>query len=90
MPWSGTSRQKTLLQSETIQKTPVLSVGARSAPATRKAIFSLGPSTAHSLFVKSKKRMGGGMLRPSPHSPAPQSGTPQTLIEVKKGTPLWK
>ena len=30
----------------------------RSAP---KAIFSLGPSTARSLFVKNKKRMGGGM-----------------------------
>ena len=27
------------------------------------AIFSLGPSTARSLFVKNKKRTGGGILR---------------------------
>ena len=30
-----------------------------------EAIFSLGPSTARSLFVKNKKRMGGGNAQPS-------------------------
>src|SRR5699024_1412277 len=35
------------------------------------AIFSFGPSTAHFLFVKNKKKMGGGMNQPSswPHLP---------------------
>ena len=39
-----------------------------------KAIFSLGPSTARSLFVKNKKRMGGGMTQPSSWLDSPPNG----------------
>ena len=41
--------------------TPVFKQTCAHAQVLRQAIFSLGPSTARSLFVKNKKRMGGGL-----------------------------
>ena len=40
------------------EQLPYISKPARMRRFCAKAIFSLGPSTAHSLFVKNKKRMG--------------------------------
>ena len=46
------------------------------AGARPKAIFSLGPSTARSLFVKNKKRMGGGMSQLAPQLNPPGGRLP--------------
>ena len=66
-----------LVLSAPSRKTPVRAEGRRTG-ARQKAAFSLGPSTARSLFVKNKKRMGGGMTRPSswPNSPRPMGHPP--------------
>ena len=45
----------------TFRTAPVLKPTCAKAQVRRQAIFSLGPSTARSLFVKNKKRMGGGL-----------------------------
>ena len=67
-------RGKEAARREPAESRQVLSVPIRKTPASRggplhrsatKAIFSLGPSTARSLFVKNKKRMGGGMDQPA-------------------------
>ena len=50
------------------EQAPIRRPPSRGGPLYRsasKAIFSLGPSTARSLFVKNKKRMGGGNAQPS-------------------------
>ena len=59
---TGASRQKTTqVLSAHIQKSLVFKQTCTHVQVLRQAIFSLGPSTAHSLFVKNKKRMGGGL-----------------------------
>ena len=53
-----------------------------------EAIFSLGPSTARSLFVKNKKRMGGGMSQLASQLNPPGGRLPP-LRRLRKKAPLW-
>ena len=53
-----------------------------------EAIFSLGPSTARSLFVKNKKRMGGASAQPSAWLNPPGGRLPP-LRRLRKKAPLW-
>ena len=77
-------RVSRFIQSETRKGQPSLAGGRRyalRADRPAEAFFSLGPGAAHSLFGKTKKRMGGALSRPTPISPRPNgripAGTPQ-------------
>ena len=57
----------------TISRRPPYSAEARRCRSATKAIFSLPPGAAHSLFVKNKKRMGGA---PPWDTPSAGAGIP--------------
>ena len=62
-----------------LEQAPIRRPPSRGGPLYRsasKAIFSLGPSTARSLFVKNKKRTGGGMSQLAPQLNPPGGRLP--------------
>ena len=79
----------------TISRRPPYSEGApHGAPSRQKAIFSLPPGAAHSLFVKNKKRMGGASAShqhgdcPPTKRLAPPGRTHGSAPQLLSGSPI--
>ena len=68
--------------------TPTPVARRATAPERVKAIFSLPPGAAHSLFVKNKKRMGGAPLWEQPLAGASTPGGRRPAAHITSAPPV--